>query len=125
MLKSMKHYRAIFLISGGEELKADRGYVPDAFFDAAQHVTPEDVVAVYEGGFVLSNEMHEKLDKSGTFSSYAVVGFTAPEGADKKPEFVPEMIQRMKLSNHARPIADNIHYQVFFMEHIESPPDDD
>ncbi len=121
----MLHCKAIFHIPGGEELKADKGYVPDAFFDAAQQVTAKDIVAIYEGGFVLSNEMHEKLDKPQTFSSYAVVGLTAAEGADSKPEFILEMIKRLKLANHARPLGDNLHYQVFFMEYIDSPPEDD
>lgn len=121
----MPHYRALFRIPGGKELEADSGYVPDDFFEAAQKVTPKDIVDVYEGGFVLSNELHEKLNIPGTFTSYAVVGMAASEGADKKPEFIPEMVKRLKLANHARPLRDNLHYQVYFMEYVDSPPEDD
>ncbi len=121
----MPHYRAIFRLKGGRELEAQRGFVPDAFFAAAQHATVDDIIDVYEDGFTLSNEMHDKLDIPGVFTSYAVVGIVAPEGADKKAHFQQNMLHRLKDANHARPLQDNLHYQVFYMEHIESPPDDD
>lgn len=110
----MPHYRTIFRLPGGRELEAERGYVPDAFFTAAQHATINDIVTVYEGGFSLSNKMHNMLDIPGTYTSYAVVGLVAPEGADKQPEFKENMLQRLKEANHARPLQDNIHYQGIF-----------
>lgn len=121
----MQHYRAIFRLHGDRELEAHRGYVPDAFFTAAQNATINDLVDIYEGGFTLTNEMHNKLDVPGTYTSYAVVGIVAPQGADKDFGFHRQMLQRLKEANHARPLQDNLHYQVFYMEHVESPPDDD
>jgi hypothetical protein len=121
----MPYYKALFRMPGGRELEAHRGYVPDEFFSAVQKVTEEDIVAVYEDGFVLSNELHEKLDRPDTFTSYASVGMKADEGADTMPGFRQEMLRKLKIANHARPLADNLHYQVFYMEHVETPPDDD
>ncbi|AWH85911.1 hypothetical protein HYN59_12700 [Flavobacterium album] len=121
----MPYYKALFRMPGGRELEAHHGYVPNEFFNALQQVTEEDIVAVYEDGFVLSNEMHDKLDRPGTYTSYAAVGIKADEGFDKMPGFGREMLKRLKIANHARPLADNLHYQVFYIEHIETPPDDD
>ncbi len=121
----MPYYRAIFRLPGGKELEATKGYVPDAFFDAIKKVTTDDIVAIYEGGFILSNEMHDKLNIPHTYTSYAATGKEAPEGADKTPEFETEMLGRLKLANHARPLEEHFNYQVFYMEYIEPTPDDD
>ena len=121
----MLHYRTIFRLPGGIELKARKGYVPDTFFEAIQNITISDFVTIYEGGFVLSNKMHDMLDIPGTYTSYASVGTIAPEGTEKTAEFKVAMLQKLKNANHARPLKENLHYQVFYMEHIDSPPDDD
>lgn len=121
----MPLYKALFRVPGGKELEANHGYVPDEFFDAIGKITPEDIVEIYEDGFVLSNEMHEKLDVPGTFTTYASVGMKAPEGTHKNPEFAGEMLKKLKMANHARPLKENLHYQIFYMEYIESTPDED
>lgn len=121
----MPHYRAVFRLPGGRELEAHRGYVPDTFFAAAKQATTDDIVDLYEGGFTLSNDMHEKLDIPGAYTSYAVVGLITQENTEKNTGFREQMLQRLKDANHARPLQDNLHYQVFYMEHVESPPEDD
>jgi hypothetical protein len=121
----MPYYRAIFRLPGGKELKAHKGYVPDAFFEATQKVTVNDIVDVYEGGFVLSNEMHEKLNIPHSYTSYAITGKEVSHEAYKTPDFNAEMLQKLKQSNHARPLEEHHNYQVFYMEHIEEVPDDD
>lgn len=115
----------IFRLPGGKELEATRGYVPDAFFEAARRATANDMVYRYEGGFVLSTEMHQRLDTPGSFASYAVVGMETQAGTETTPELVTAFLERLKASNHARPLESHYHYQVFFMEYIEEVPDDD
>lgn len=121
----MPYYRAIFRLPGGKELEAHKGYVPDAFFDAIQHVTVNDIVTIYEGGFVLSNDMDEKLNLHHTYSSYAVTGKDTTPADAETPEFKEEMLQKLKLANHARPLEEHHNYQVFYMEYIEDVIDDD
>ncbi|MFP9099524.1 hypothetical protein ACLI09_10745 [Flavobacterium sp. RHBU_24] len=121
----MPHYKAIFHIPGGTALQARNGYVPDAFFEALQQLTPADLVETYEGGFVLSNEMHEKLNIPGAFSSYAIAGRNAVEANPESPDFISGLIAFLKTTNHARPLEAHYNYQVFIMEYIEETPDDD
>lgn len=121
----MPNYKAIFRVPGGTELRADKGYVPDAFFSALQHVTANDIVYKYEGGFVLSNEIHELLNTPSTFTSYASVGNDAPEGTSDSEAFLAGLLQKLKMANHARPVETHYHYQVFIMEYIEPVIDDD
>lgn len=121
----MPQYKAIFRLPGGKELEAHRGYVPDAFFDAIQKVTIDDIVEIYEDGFILTVEMHEKLNIPDAFTSYASVGKYAAQGMDKNPEFLNELLERLKITNHARPLELHYNYQIFIMEYIDSPPEDD
>lgn len=121
----MPIYKAIFRVPGGEELKATRGYVPDIFFDAIQNVTLANLVETYEGGFTLSNEMHEKLNVREGYASYASVAKYAPEGDNFAPDFNSVLLTALKEANHARPLEDNLNYQIFIMEYIDSPPEDD
>ncbi len=121
----MPHYKAVFHLPGGSELKAERGVVPNAFFDAIQKVTTHDIVDIHEGGFVLSTQMHEKLSIPDTFASYAIVGLNTAEGNDKNPEFRGEFLTRLKTSNHARPLEMHYNYQIFIMEYVEDVPEDD
>lgn len=121
----MPYYRAIFRLPGGKELEAHKGYVPDAFFSAIQNVTTDDLVTVYEGGFVLDTHMHNVLNIPHAYTSYAITGKDAPEGADKTPDFEEEMLGKLKNANHARPLEGHHNYQVFYMEYIEPVPDDD
>lgn len=120
----MPYHKAIFHIPGGAELKAHNGYVPDAFFDAAQNVTATNLITTYEGGFSLTNDMHKKLDVPGAYSSYASVTANVPEGSSES-EVTQALINKLKEANHARPVEDNLNYQVFIMEYIEEAPDDD
>jgi hypothetical protein len=121
----MPYYISVFLLPGGINLKAERGVVPDAFFDALQKVTLQDIVDIHEGGFVLSTDMHEKLSIKDTFASYAIVGLNAPQGSDKDPKFLEQLLDRLKIANHARPLEMHYNYQIFIMEHIEEFPEDD
>lgn len=121
----MPYYKAIFRLPGGSELKADRGYVPDSFFNAIQEVSTADIVDIHEGGFILSTEMHEKLSVPDHFTSYAITGLNAPDGNKNDPEFHKQLLHHLKEANHARPIEEHYNYQVFMMEHIEEVPDDD
>ncbi|KOS05708.1 hypothetical protein AM493_06400 [Flavobacterium akiainvivens] len=121
----MPYYRALFRLPGGKELEATKGYVPDAFFDAIKNVTVNNLVVIYEDGFVLSNEMHDKLNIHNAFTSYAAVGISAPHGADTASGFADEMLTRLKEANHARPLEDHHNYQVYYMEFIENVADDD
>ena len=121
----MPHYKAIFRIPGGKELEAHNGYVPDAFFEAIQNITPANLVETYEGGFVLSNEMHEKLNIHHTFSSYAITGRNTVDATPENPDFINGLIAFLKTTNHARPVEAHYNYQIFIMEHIEESPDDD
>ncbi|MFP9112613.1 hypothetical protein ACLI1A_01640 [Flavobacterium sp. RHBU_3] len=121
----MPHYKALFRIPGDKELKAHNGYVPDAFFTAAQHTTTNDIVLMYEGGFVLSSEMHEKLNHPDRFISYASVGADTDEGNQNSEEFKNKLLLLLKQGNHARPLESHFHYQVFVMEYIEPVIDDD
>ncbi|MDV6168989.1 hypothetical protein R1T16_11170 [Flavobacterium sp. DG1-102-2] len=121
----MPNYKAIFRLPGGTELKAERGYVPDDFFTAIQKITVDDIVAIFDGGFVLSTEMHEKLSVPDTFASYAITGLNAAEGKDKDPEFHQQLLDHLKTANHARPIEIHYNYQIFVMEFIEESIDDD
>lgn len=121
----MPYYKALFRLAGDKELEASHGYVPDAFFDAAQKATVDDIVVIYEGGFALTTEMHEKLNFTDRYTSYASVAKKAPEGSENMPEFRHELLQLLKNANHARPLETRFHYQVFIMEHIETPPEDD
>lgn len=121
----MTLYKVIFRLNGGEELKAVRGFVPDEFFEAARHATLSDAVAQYTDGLVVDNALHEKLDTPSNFTSYAVVGKSFPEGSNPKAEFLPEMLKLLKDANHARPLYEHRHYQIYFMEYIEPVPDDD
>lgn len=121
----MPQYKAIFRLPGGKELEAHKGYVPDAFFDAIQNVTIDDIVEIYEDGFILTIEMHEKLNIANIFSSYASIGKYATQGMNKTPEFKIELLERLKIANHARPLEIHYNYQVFIMEYIDSPPEDD
>lgn len=121
----MPYYRALFKLPGGKELEASRGYVPDGFFNAIRQTTTDDIVEMYEDGFVLTTELHEKLHIQDAYTSYAAVGVNAPHGADKAPEFKTELLRLLKQTNHARPLESHHGYQVFYMEYIDSPPDDD
>ena len=121
----MPYYKAIFRLPGGSELKADKGYVPDAFFDAVQQLTTNDIVDIHEGGFVLSTEMHEKLSIKDNFTSYAITGLNATEGTETSHEFLGQLLKKVKASNHARPLEMHYNYQIFIMEYIEEVPDDD
>lgn len=121
----MPHYKAIFRIPGDKELQADNGYVPDAFFDAAQKATINDIILMYEGGFALTSEMHEKLNLPGRFTSYASVGSDTDEGNQNSEEFKNTLLLLLKQGNHARPLESHFHYQVFVMEYIEPVIDDD
>ncbi|MFD2600446.1 hypothetical protein [Flavobacterium suzhouense] len=121
----MPYYKAIFRLPGGSELKADRGYVPDAFFNALFEVTTTDIVDIHEGGFILSTEMHEKLSVPDHFTSYAITGLNASEEEKFSPEFHIKLLEHLREANHARPIEEHYNYQVFMMEYIEEVPDDD
>jgi hypothetical protein len=121
----MPHYKAIFRLPGDKELEARRGYVPDEFFKAIQKVTVNDIVEIYEDGFVLTTEMHEKLNIPGSFTSYASVGSLAVGGSDKDPDFHIKLLERLKIANHARPLEIHYNYQIFIMEYIEEAPEDD
>jgi len=121
----MPNYKAIFRLPGGTELKAERGYVPDDFFTAMQKITVDDIVDIFDGGFVLSTDMHEKLSVPNTFASYAITGLNADEGKDKDPEFLQQLVDHIKTANHARPIEIHYNYQIFVMEFIEESIDDD
>ena len=100
----MPYYKAIFHLPGGSELKAEKGYVSDDFFTAIRKITVDDIVAVFDGGFVLSTYMHQKLSIPDTYSSYAITGLNAVEGKDKDPEFLQQLVDHVKTANHARPI---------------------
>jgi len=106
----MPNYKAIFRLPGGSELKANRGYVPDSFFNALQEVTTADIVDIHQGGFVLTTEMHAKLSVPDTFTSYAITGLIAPEGSDKNPEFHQQLLEHLKEANHARPVEEHYNY---------------
>lgn len=121
----MPFYKAVFRLPGGNELKAERGYVPDAFFDALHKVTVHDIIDIHEGGFVLTTDLHEKLSVKDAFTSYAIVGINAPEGSETNPEFLQQLLDRLKVTNHARPLEMHYNYQIFIMEYIEEVPDDD
>ncbi|MXN92212.1 hypothetical protein GR160_13355 [Flavobacterium sp. Sd200] len=121
----MPYYRALFKLPGGRELEAHKGYVPDIFFDAIQKVTVNDIVDTYEDGFVLSTDLHEKLNIHDTYTSYAAIGKNAPVGTNTSTEFKTELLNLLKNANHARPLENHHGYQVFYMEYIETPPDDD
>lgn len=121
----MPYYKAIFRLKGGSELQAQHGYVPDDFFTAIQNVTAEDLVVTYEDGFILSNQMHEKLNIPGTFTSYVSIGKKASDASPQDPGFVDGLIHFLKTTNHARPLEAHYNYQVFVMEHIEESFDDD
>lgn len=121
----MPHYKALFRIPGDKELQAHNGYVPDSFFTAAQQATTNDIVLMYEGGFVLTNELHEKLNLPDKFSSYASVGADAPEGTQDSETFRNALLMQLKQANHARPLETHFHYQVFAMEYIDPSFDDD
>jgi|GEM_PF-2951889 len=121
----MPQIKAIFHVPGDRELQAHNGYVPDAFFDALQNITAGDLVATYEGGFVLSNEMHERLNIYHTFSSYAIAGRNTVDANPEDPDFINGLIAFLKTTNHARPLEAHYNYQVFVMEHIEETLDDD
>lgn len=120
----MPFYKAVFRLPGGKELEADKGYVPDAFFDAIQKVTTDAIVYIFEGGFVWSNEIHEKLHIHGAFTSYAIIGEEAPEGAETTGEFANGLLKLLKKANHARPIREHYNYQVFYMEDVEPDPEE-
>jgi len=121
----MLHYKAIFRLPGGKELEAERGYVSDDFFKAIQKVTINDIVDIYEGGFVLNTGMHEKLSIPDSFGNYAIVGLKAPEGSDTDPDFLNKLLDFLKRTNHARPLEMHYNYQIFIMEYIEDVPEDD
>lgn len=121
----MHQIKAIFHIPGGRELQAHNGYVPDTFFEAIQKLTSDDLVQTYEGGFVLSNEMHEKLNIHGAFSSYAIAGRNTVDADPENPDFINGLIAFLKTTNHARPVEAHYNYQVFIMEYIEETPDYD
>lgn len=121
----MPHYKALFRIPGDKELEAHNGYVPDAFFTATQHATINDIVLMYEGGFTLTSELHDKLNLPDKFTSYASVGGDTPEGAQNSETFRNSLLLRLKEANHARPIETHFHYQIFIMEYIEPVIDDD
>lgn len=121
----MPYYKAVFRLPTGNELKADKGYVPDAFFDAVKKLTANDIIDIHEGGFVLSTEMHEKLSIRDNFASYAIAGLNAPEGTETDPEFLQKLLEKVKAANHARPLEIHYNYQIFIMEYIEEVPDDD
>lgn len=121
----MPLYKVIFRLRGGEELKALRGFVPDEFFEAVQRVSVQDAVAQYTDGFVLDNALHETLDTPSHYTSYAVVGKELAEGSNQKAEFLPEMLTLLKGANHARPLYEHRHYQVYFMEYVAPAPDED
>jgi hypothetical protein len=121
----MPYYKAVFRLLGGTELQADRGHVPDSFFEAIKKVTVQDIVNIHEGGFILSTEMHQKLSVPDTFTSYAIAGLNAPQGTDKDPEFRAALLEKLKFANHARPLEIHYNYQIFIMEHIEEFPEDD
>lgn len=125
LYKPMPYYKAVFRLPGGNELKADRGHVPDSFFDAIQKVTAHDIVHIYENGFVLSTQMHQKLSVPDTFTSYAISGLNAPEGGDTNPEFLKALVEHIKTANHARTLEIHYNYQIFIMEYIEEVPEDD
>src|SRR4051812_41700873 len=103
----MPYYKAIFHLPGGNELKANRGYVPDDFFTAIKKVTVEDIIIIFDGGFVLSTAMHQKLSIPDTFASYAITGLNGPEGSDTEPEFRQQLLEHLKEANHARPIEEH------------------
>ncbi|ALM49628.1 hypothetical protein AMR72_12370 [Flavobacterium psychrophilum] len=121
----MQHYKAIFRLPGGKELEAERGYVSDAFFDAIQKVTVDDIVEIFEGGFVLNTGMHEKLSIPDSFGNYAIVGLKAPDGSETDPNFLNQLLDFLKRTNHARPLEMHYNYQIFIMEYIEEVPEDD
>lgn len=121
----MPYYKAVFHLPGGNELKAERGVVPDAFFDAIHQVTTQDIADIHEGGFILSTEMHEKLSIPDTYASYAITGLNAPEGSDKDPQFLNLLLEHLKEANHARPLEMHYNYQIFIMEFVEDVPEDD
>lgn len=121
----MPYYRALFRLPGGRELEAHKGYVPDVFFDAIQKTTTDNIIDTYKDGFVLSTQMHEKLNIPNTFTSYAAIGKNMAEGTNETPGFKTEMLSLLKNANHARPLESHHGYQVFYMEYVETPPDDD
>lgn len=121
----MPNYKAIFRLPGGAELKSEKGYVSDDFFAAIQKVTIADIVETYDGGFVLSTEMHRKLSIPDTFASYVITGLNAANSSDKDPEFLMQLLDHLKTANHARPIEIHYNYQIFVMEHVEETIDDD
>jgi hypothetical protein len=121
----MPHYKALFRIPGDKELEAHNGYVPDIFFTAAQQATTDDIVLMYEGGFTLTSELHDKLNLPEKFTSYASVGADTPEGTQNSETFRNALLMQLKQANHARPIETHFHYQIFIMEYIEPVIDDD
>lgn len=115
----------LFHLRGADELKASRGHVPEAFYEAVQQVGTDDFVHAYDGGFVHSVEMHDRLYKPNTFSSYVIFRFVIAPNSELGTDLLQEVILKLKETNFARPVESHHHYQVFSMETIDTSFDDD
>ncbi|WP_290846480.1 hypothetical protein [Flavobacterium sp.] len=121
----MALYKAIFKLSGGSQIKAVSGHVPEAFFDSVKKLNADNLILVQQGRFVLSNEVHELLDEPNAYNVYASVILDFPEGEEKSDAFKWKALEKVKQSNYARPLASNINYEIFILEYVDPSFDDD
>lgn len=115
----------IFHLTGDQNLKASSGHVPEAFYEAVHNVTADDFVYAYDGGFVHSVAMHDRLFKQNKFSSYVIFRYPLATVTPITPELLALVVEQLKQTNFARPVESHVHYQVFSMEMLDLSFDDD